>query len=365
MPKITLEEFFTKGRKTKIIECYTKEQSDVIRQAFYDFGKRWSSGSSYLELDYWEEDTEYMYYTNTCMRSNIKPGENEYETYSFDDIVELSSKPTFESEPDPNQLRVLLRNDYKWHDAHWDGQTKLLSVGRNRLNTTDIISVENDPRIKYVQCTKCNSIIKNTKKAINEHAQLKSSSKTCLKCKNLRFDDATTLKESFIKNDDGTYTRVNKIVCELKCNNSWGRPNIDSNEARGICMYRRCGTDTVKPVDDFFIKYPGAFDDMATVDALDKSKWQFYYKSSDDCIEFAWKGRYNLSVYTTSLGIINSMRCNYRNKSYIIVYSKKYDKMFAIDYGEYRELTANNSDFSTQYYNDLLKIMKDIYKGEN
>lgn len=362
MPKITLEEFFSGGKKA--INCYTREQSEVIRHAFNAMGKTWSSGDSYLERDYWSSTDTYRHYTNNgCTGTSTEI--SGYVMYEFDDIVEFSSESIPEPEPDPNQLRVLLRNDYKWHDAKWDGKTKLLSIGKNRLNTTDIISVENDPRTKYLQCTKCNSIIKNTKKAISEHIQLKSNSKTCLICQYLRSSNEDILKESWVKNDDGTYTRVKKTVCSLTCGNSWGRPSIDSNDARLACMYRRCDNNTLAPVDDFFIKYPGAFDDMATIDALDKSKWHLYYKSSDDYIEFTWKGRYNLSVYTTSLGIIDYMRCNYRNKSYIIVYSKKYDKMFAIDYGEYRELTANNSDFSTQYYNELLKIMKDIYKGEN
>ena len=365
MAKITLEEFFS-GGKTKVIECTTKEQSDAVRRAFHDFGKTWGSGASFLDTDYWGSGDTYVFYSNHCLYDRCKPDPS-YVAYSVDDIVELASylAPEPESEPDPNQLRVLLRNDYQWHDAKWDGKTKLLSIGKNRLNTTDIISVENDPRTKYLQCTKCNSIIKNTKKAISEHIQLKSNSKTCLMCPYLRSSNEDILKESWVKNDDGTYTRVKKTVCSLGCGNSWGHPSIDSNDARLACMYRRCDANTLVPIDDFFIKYPGAFDDMATVDALDKSKWQLYCKHYNDYIEFNWKGRYNISVYTTNLGIIDYIKCNYRNKTYYIVYSKKYDKMFAIDYGAYKELTANNSDFSIQYYNELRKIMKDIYKGEN
>lgn len=361
MSKITLEEFFNQDT-SKVIECFSREQSDAVRQAFHAIGKCWSSGDSFLETDYWRAEDAYMFYSNHCLYDRSQPGAT-YIVYSLDDIVELSSVP--EAEPDPHQLRVLLRNDYKWHDAHWDGQTKLLSIGKNRLNTTDIISVENDPRTKYVQCKKCERIIKNTKKAISEHIQLKSNSKACLMCHNLRSSNENTLKESLVKNDDGTYTRVKKTVCSLGCGNSWGRPSIDSDDARSVCMYRRCDANTLVPIDDFFIKYPGAFDDMATVDALDKSKWQLYCKHYNDYIEFNWKGRYNISVYTTNLGIIDYIKCNYRNKTYYIVYSKKYDKMFAFDYGAYKELTANNSYFSTQYYNELLKIMKDIYKGEN
>jgi hypothetical protein len=39
--------------------------------------------------------------------------------------------------------------------------------------------------------------------------------------------------------------------------------------------------------------------------------------------------------------------------------------MFALAWGEYSEITASNSDFSAQYYNELMKIMRNIYKGEN
>lgn len=357
MPKITLEEFFSGGMK--VIECTTKEQSDAVREAFHDFGKKWNSGDSYIYLDLWENGYTYMHYTNDGRKGCKKPDPS-WEVYGFDDI-EFS--PNYE--PDPNQLRVLLRNDYKWHNACWDGQSKLLSVGKNRLNTTDIISIENDPRTKYVQCSMCNSIIRNTKKAIADHTQLGSSSKACLQCKYVRFDDTTTLKESIVKNEDGTYTKVNKTVGTLKCGNAWGKPAIDSNDARKCCIYRRCSADTIAPVDDFFSKYPGAFDDMATIDAIDMNKWDVYCKHYNDYIELSWKGRYHISIYTTNLGIIDVMQCYYRNKSYRIVYSKKYDKMFALAYGEYAELTATNSDFSTQYYNELLKIMRNIYKGEN
>ena len=360
MPKITLEEFFNQDA-FKIIECTTREESDAVREAFDDMGKRWDSGSSFLELDYWEEGDTYIHYSNDCCKGKHKPSDPSWEVYSFDDIIEFSSN----YEPDPNQLRVLLRSDYKWRDAHWDGQTKFLSINRNRITTSEIIAIENDPRTKYVQCTKCGSIIKNTKKAINEHAKWGSNSKVCLVCKNLRHSNETELKETLIKNDDGTYTRTKKTVCSLVCGNSWGQPDIESVSARSACMYRRCSANTLGPIEDFFIKYPGAFDDMATVDNLDMSKWEVYCKHYNDWIEFNWKGRSNISVFITNLGIIDKITCHYRNKSYQIVYSKKYDKMFALTYGEYRVLTETNSDFSVQYYNELLRIIRNIYKGEN
>lgn len=365
MPKITLEEFFDRST-TKVIECFSREQSDAVRQAFHAMGKKWHSGDSFIKLDYWTDGDTYIYYSNSCCKGKSTPDLG-WIVYSFDDIVELCSESTSEPEPepDPHQLRVLLRSDYRWHDASWEGNTSRLSIGRNRISPTDIISVENDPRTKYVQCTRCNSIIKNTKKAIEKHAQLAQSSESCLTCEYLRFSGETKLKESLIRNDDGTYTRTEKTVCSLICGNSYSNPLIESEKARGVCMYRYCGTNTVASIDDFFIKYPGAFDDMATVDALDMSKWQIDYKDTDGSVDLKWRGRYNLRVHTTSLGIIDRFISNYRNNNYKLVYSKKYDKIFVLSWGEYSEITPANSSFSTQYYNELMKIMRNIYKGEN
>ena len=367
MPKITLAEFFAQDCQ-KLINCYTREQSETIRLAFHAMGKTWGSGSSYLDLDFWEETDRYRHYTNNG-RTGINPDIKGYAMYEFDDVLDFFSKP--ESEPEselesnPNQLRVLLRSDYRWYNADWDGQSKLFSINGNVIVQTDIISIENDPRGKYVQCTKCGSIIKKTKKAIEAHAQLGMSSKTCLTCKYLKSYNETEVKESFVKNDDGTYIRTRNATCSLGCGNAYRKTLIDSPEARDSCMYRRCGLNTIQPISDFFTKYPGAFDDMATVDALDMNKWEMNYKSLDNSASFRSKGRYNIYIHTTNLGIIDRFECNYRSNHYTMAYSKKYDKIFVFKYGEYSEPTATGSGFSTQYYNALMQIMRNIYKGEN
>lgn len=367
MSKITLAEFFVQDRQ-KLINCYTKEQSEILRRAFHAMGKTWSSGHSYLDRDYWEETDTYRHYTNNGLTGD-DPDIKGYAMYEFNDILDFFPKPESEpeSEPEsnPNQLRVLLRSDYRWYNADWDGQSKLFSINGNVLAQTNIISIENDPRGKYVQCAKCGSIIKNTKKAIEAHAQLGMSSKTCLTCKYLKSYNETEVKESFVKNDDGTYIRTRKTTCSLGCGNVYNKTPIDSSDARTGCMYRRCSINTIQPISDIFVKYPGIFDDMATVDALDMNKWEMIYKGLDNSATFRSKGRYNIRVHTTGLGIIDRFECNYRSNYHIMAYSKKYDKIFIFKYGEYSELTATGSGFSTQYYNALMQIMRNIYKGEN
>ena len=362
MTRITLAEFFSKDAM-KVIECRTKEQSDAVRHAFHAIGKKWNSGDTFLNLDYWVEGkTDHIYYYNNCYKGTAKPLD-ELTIYSFDDIVELSSVSI--PEPDPHQLRILLRDDYRWHNACWDGKSKAFSINKNYIKQTDIISVENDPRAKYMKCTNCGSIIKNTKKAIEAHANLSSCANTCLTCDRLRVKEEKRLKESWTKNDDGTYTKTSKGVCLLTCSNRYGNPSVDSVNAREGCRYKRCSASTIVPIDDLFIKYPGVFDDMATIDAINMDKWELNYKNSDNSANFKLKGRYNIYVCTTGLGLVDKFECYYRNSHYVIVYSKKYDKMFRFYSGEYYEITATNSDFSSQYYNALMKIMRDIYKGEN
>lgn len=360
MPKITLAEFFERDQ-WKAINCYTREQSDALRQAFHDIGKTWKDGESFLRIDFWDDKVEYRHYTNDCRTGTIH-GLPNCVFYEFDDIVEFSSEPM--PEPDPNQFRVLMRNDYRWHNACWDDKTNKLTVNNRNIYQNNIISIENDPRIKYVRCKMCGSIIKNTKKTIEEHDQLGKSSKTCLTCKSLCFGNENNLKESLVKNEDGTYTRTKKSVCSLTCGYTYRNPLIDDDKARAGCKYRNCGTNTVEPAENFFTKYPGVFDDMVTVDALDMSKCKVYSRYNDT-VDFAWKSRYKIIVKTTALGIIDRFECSYRSNDYDIVYSKKYDKMFMMSGGEYEELTSTNSRFSEAYYNELMKIMRNIYKGEN
>lgn len=361
MSKITLAQFFSAEQRC-LIECHSREQSDAVRRAFHAFGKTWQSGDSFLELDYWRSGDEYLHYSNDCCQGKHRPSGNEWVIYDFDDVAELSGTPV--PEPDPHQFRILLRKDYRWHDASWDSKKNRISVGRNNYSETEIVSVENDPRTKYVKCSACGDFIKNTKKEIEAHAAMSKSSEACLHCNNLYVEEKDTIKESFVKNEDGTYTKTKKTACQLLCGYSYGSHQIDTDKARSHCRYRNCNANTIAKIDNVFLNYPGVFDDIAMVDALDTSKWEIYTRHSNDHITFKLKSRYNILVYTTNLGIVDRFICSYRSNNHEIMYSKKYDKMFELCYGEYHELTTSDMPFSETYYNELLKIMRNIYKGD-
>lgn len=357
MPKITLEEFL--NGSMAFIQCDTEEQAKIYCDAMHALGRKWMGGESFAEYTHFGNGC--TWYKNTMQYSRDRDHALSYTVYHFTDIVDFSAT---QPEPDPNQFRVLLRKDYRWHNACWDEKKNRLTVAGSGVSQANIVSIENDPRVKYLVCKMCGSVIKNTKKAIEEHAQLGTSSKACLTCKSLYIKDEKDLKESFSKNEDGTYTQTRKAVCELTCGNAYRNPSIDSEDARAACRYRSCRAETIEPAEKFFTKYPGAFDDMVTVDALDMNKWIVSCRNGDS-VDFKFNGRYNIFVRTTNLGIIDRFMCNYRSDHYEVVYSKKYDKLFVLSCGEYSELTSTSSRFSETYYNELMKIVRNIYKGED
>ena len=87
-------------------------------------------------------------------------------------------------------MKILLRSDYKWHDAVFDNQEKLFKIDQNvyygGLDEIQIVSVKDDNRNDFVICNGCGEIVKNTKAAIKKHLELGKSSQTCFNCKKMR-----------------------------------------------------------------------------------------------------------------------------------------------------------------------------------
>ena len=72
MKDITLSEFW-RNKDHLVIHCDTEEKANKLLKAFDKLGKKWSSGRSYLDCDYY-----IIYKQNTCY-SNI----GEYAPYDW------------------------------------------------------------------------------------------------------------------------------------------------------------------------------------------------------------------------------------------------------------------------------------------
>ena len=70
-------------------------------------------------------------------------------------------------------MRVLLRNydgeQYVWKKAEVKSATKFTLEDGCDVSQAEIVSISRDNRKKFVKCSACGEIIRNTQEAINEH----------------------------------------------------------------------------------------------------------------------------------------------------------------------------------------------------
>ena len=259
-------------------------------------------------------------------------------------------------------MKVLLRESYKWIDAKFEPSKGIITTTEgDKIDEAAIVSIEDDDRKKYVRCVACNEIILNTKKAIEAHNKKCETSKTCLTCNYLRRGSTALKNEKYVQNDDGTYMLTTKMQCKLFCGLRYSSLDINSKDARRTCKYAGCKSTVPVPIEDTFTKFPEAFNQVATVDALDPKNWTFDNAKSN--IFYKAKRTYNLLAEINEFGIIKCFVYMYRGYSYRFVYSKKYDKIFWMQYGNYREKSPI-SMLSSRAEN-IKKLVSEIYTKEN
>lgn len=267
-------------------------------------------------------------------------------------------------------MKILLRSDYKWYEATFNKQNKKFEIDQNvyrgGLDETQIVSIKDDTRNDFAICNGCGEVIPNTKAAIKKHLELGTSSQACFHCKKMKECSATVIGErKYTLNEDGTYTITEKRNATLCCtNNSWyDGPSIDSERARDRCKYASCASKGVQTWSDIFTKYPGLFDELFTVDALNKKKWKFETKYSN-YVEFKATGSLRLYARINNYGIIDRFVYSYRNYNYEFVYSKKYNKIFWLNYGKYIEKVPS-SNITAANLAKILEKVKEVYEGDN
>lgn len=89
MGKITIKEFWETDEEL-VIHCNTKEQAITLLTEFDKLGKRWFSGESYLNYNFYTEYTTDIYYSNHntfSYRKNNWSHKKNVKFYEFEDIV--------------------------------------------------------------------------------------------------------------------------------------------------------------------------------------------------------------------------------------------------------------------------------------
>lgn len=242
-------------------------------------------------------------------------------------------------------MKVLLRNyngeQYVWKKAEVKNATKFALEDGGTANQTEIVSISRDNRKKFVRCSACGEIIKNTPEAIKEHTDRASTSATCFGCPYLREGGSKQLSAKYTLQEDGSYIVNTKKSTKLSCKISYRYYDINSPEAREYCRFKQCATAEMKAIEDVFTKYPGAFDDMITVDkVLDNGFTERREYTSRSAVYYKLKARNNITAVVNKLNIVDYFVIDYRSHQISIMYSKKYDKLFTTDSGVYKELKS-------------------------
>ena len=106
-------------------------------------------------------------------------------------------------------MRILLRNyngeQYVWKKAEMKSATKFALEDGGEVRQADIVSISRDNRKKFVKCSACGEIIRNTPEAIKEHRDRASTSATCFGCKYMREMGSKQLSVKYTLQEDGSY----------------------------------------------------------------------------------------------------------------------------------------------------------------
>lgn len=233
-------------------------------------------------------------------------------------------------------MKALLREhrgkDYVWMDATYN--SGLWSIdGRNYLET-DVVSVADDDRSNLVKCSACGEYIPNDPQEIEKHRNRFRDINTCLHCGDLYTRSIGDSNVTYERLEDGNYERTTKTTCGLYCaRRHWYHTKIGTDDAYAVCRHAPCFTATMENVSDIFTKYPGVFDDLATVDKI----LEVGYKSKD-YDKYGLYGENEIYARVNHSGIVDYfVFIDGGGDAHDLVYSKKYDKVFCYGYSNYSE----------------------------
>ena len=230
-------------------------------------------------------------------------------------------------------MKLLLRKFgdecYVWRNAEMKNETNFIVDGKE-VKQANVVSIYSAHRNKFVKCSACGTILKNTDEEIKEHRLKGTTSATCFGCPNLKEYGSKTKSCKYVLQDDGKYIATIKKEMNLICGRSWYHNyNINSQEARTNCIYKGCIVATMESIKDVFTEYPGIFDDIITVEDRDQKR--------DGTTWYTLKGRDNIIAIVNAINIVDGFMVSRYSNNWNVVYSKKYNEFYCIWNGKYRK----------------------------
>jgi hypothetical protein len=268
-------------------------------------------------------------------------------------------------------MKILIRrfdNEYYvWKDAKYKDNNYYINDSGVEIPVSEIVvlAVKDDNRDNKVICKHCGELIDDNPDAIEKHFASREASRNCLICdKCVPYGTKKNLTTVYTSNGDGTYHQCINSDVRLCCKNAgyYSEIDINSSDAAKYCQFNQCRTKGVRKFEDFFLKYPGAFDKQLTVDFLNEKGFAFetYYNG------YFWydlKLRGALQACVNEMGVIDHFVVKHRGWTYNAYYSERYDTLFFEDYNLYSETTPSNmSDSKHKSAKDKIAA---LYKEAN
>ena len=238
-------------------------------------------------------------------------------------------------------MKILLREHngkpYEWVSAKYNRGH--FTVDGHEENWSNVVSVVNDNRKHYSQCSCCGHVFRKGDPRFAEHKANAVKPNTCFDCPTLSVDDEWPIKSQYFVRPDGTIGEKIERDVTLKCSkgSSWYYPNICSKEVIEACRKRQCADATEIEISDFFTEYPGVFDDIITVDRLldDGHNVVLREGGRETCFEFVSTDDYTIGAVINGIGIIDRFFVWWAGDKYTVYYSRKYDELVTTSRGEY------------------------------
>ena len=265
-------------------------------------------------------------------------------------------------------MKILLRN---WGSSHYVWKTAKYNNGYFmvegcKVKQCDIVSVMNDNRKNYVQCSSCGQVFRRNDPKFEEHKKKAITPLTCLTCPHLEADDCGYEKRVIEMTKKGEFIEKFERQIEPVCGKTggwWGsHSSILSDDAISGCKKRQCGNATELEIVDFFTEYPGAFDCIATIDsALDEGYNVYVTNANGESFDIKWDVDWTVGIYINHLGIIDRCYVWVNGDKYWVYYSKKYNKLFYVD-EHYKYIPWWHRRINEETQNAITEIIAKLYR---
>jgi hypothetical protein len=229
---------------------------------------------------------------------------------------------------------------------------------------SNIVSVINDNRHKYVQCSCCGKVFRKGDDKFVIHQREAIKPETCFDCPHIHADRERTTKTKYVVNPDGTFVKKFEQTVRLQCTNGmiWEYHDIDSEAAIANCKRRQCQYATEDKIEDIFTQYPGIFDDIITIDKILDTGYYGVPVVGDTYQLYIINEKYNIQAYVNEYSIVDCFLVDVdgAGDSREIWYSKRYDEIFSQRHGKY--VVWEPDCLTTQQINEIKEMFKNLYR---